>query len=199
LKSRRFSFVHVVVPAVLAVVGLGIFQAAGALTTDTVATSKKFTGPEQPPSTWYTNGGVTINASDPLNLSGLIAKPAAGQGLVVQTIGYTSGPLASGTYAAMYVYEDSATDPAGVCNNAINPAPSFANDWESFDGAYMAGVTNLTRNIVPGIAVPAGDVLCGAGNGASYVVFFVNGYNVPASAVPHVNAPERPLPKLPKP
>jgi hypothetical protein len=162
LLSKRFSFVHVVVPAVLIVVGFGIFQAASALTT---APANKYTGPEEKPQQWFTArviGSLTF---------GEVLAPPAGQALIIKNAHlYTT---AARTVGALYV--DSASDPTS-CGNTLGSA----NSPTGVSDTFALGDTTSDLSYQPGITVPAGDVLCMNPEGND-IYGQVYGYTLPST------------------
>jgi hypothetical protein len=184
MRMRKHNFIiHVVVLGVLLSVGLGFYQAAEAVFTGTVATSAKFTGPEQPPSTWSISAeAVGLNAM-------VVAQPAAGAALIVQTIVFTNG---ESTPTEAVIYTDQANDRFGTCTGSSLPT-----DFTDLPTMVPASDT-ITEHFDPGIAVPNGSVLCSQSSSASaLLVETVTGYNAAATAVPHVTSPRRAAPKAP--
>jgi hypothetical protein len=165
LTSKRFSFVHVVVPAVLIVAGFGIFQAAGALTT---APANKYTGPEEKPQQWYTN---TVTLS-PGAAGAPMAVAPTGQALVIKNAHAFEFGAAS---ASGGMWLDLASDPV-QCSTAYPMQYSGTYSVDTFN----VGTTNVDMTYQPGIAIPAGYVLCGRAYSA-YVDMQLYGYALPSA------------------
>src|SRR6516225_9078974 len=111
--QKRNLLTHAAVIGVLLAVSLGIFEAVGAASNPAIASSNKFSGPTEPTSSWYYNGERGVSAG----VAGVVATPAAGAALVVQSITYAT--LASPSQ--LLLFPDSATDPHGTCESSVSP------------------------------------------------------------------------------
>jgi hypothetical protein len=158
---------------------MGIFQAAGALTT---APANKYTGPEEKPGQWFAD-----NFFMPSNATSAVATAPAGQALVIKD----AHVVGNGGDAQVEVWVGTSLCASIVISPNI---PEFADD-------AVVGATTTDLPYSPGIAVPAGDDLCmtTVNNGAQGEVF---GYTLPSAYAPtpaSVIKPAVNLHKLPKP
>jgi hypothetical protein len=178
--QKRNAFTHAVVVGAIVAVSLGIFQAVGAASDPTIASSSKFGGPTEPPSTWFDRSKIM----DPGNA--VLATPASGTALVVQSVtyGYIFGSSAAGQVG---LYPDTQGD---NCAHTLAPPDGY------LDYTALAANATLMKNFQPGLVIPAGVDLC-SHVVSNEAVISLAGYNIPAKAVPSPIASARALPKMP--
>jgi hypothetical protein len=165
--QKRNVITHATVIGLLVAVSLGIFQAVGAASNPAIASSKKFAGPTEPPSSWYASGLADVLAGE----NAPIATPANGAGLVVQSISYANDTNATGL---VDIYPDLVNDPSGACTHTVA-------SFQVYDFITVPASGSVTKNFEPGISIPAGQELCGGASGSTIIVS-VTGYNIPGTS-----------------
>src|SRR5262249_44142975 len=136
----------------------------------TIASSSKFAGPTEPPSTWYASGDKIVNA----NSSAAIATPASGTALVIQSVSYGwGGGIGAGTYASVGLFSDTQGD---NCAHSLSPGGGY------FELISLPMQNTLMKNFQPGLVVPGGEELCALVVNAEVVISLI-GYNIPAKTV----------------
>jgi hypothetical protein len=130
---------------------------------------------EAQPTKYYSDGYGGFDGSDH---PGLLAEPSGGEALVVKSVHLSTSTSRSGYWNA----------------NIYIGNPSCALELAVVDTANGNGPMQTMWPYEPGISIPAGDALCGLGNGV--VIFFtsVTGYQVPASAVVALAGPKQSAP-----
>jgi hypothetical protein len=174
---------HTVVIGLLIAVGLGIFQAVGAASDPSIASSTKFAGPTEPPSSWYSNGTTQLNPAGRT----AIAVPANGAGLVVQSATYTGVDTFATT---IQLFADSQTDADGTCKHTVGPTGTGF-----FDVVIIPTEGTITKDFAPGISIPPGDELCALTNGNNTIVS-LTGYNIPGKFVAQPTLRLRAVPNI---
>jgi hypothetical protein len=175
---KREVFVHACVLAALISVGVGAFEAAGAAT-NPVATSNKFTGPAEPPSTWYVNSTQVGGTSE------IIAAPRAGTALVVQAIS-VGNDFASPADLGVWVDASPDLSGAGPCVDMLPTTSNGASSSGMVDVVMAPAGNSFAKTYGPGVAIPAGDVLCARSSSGSNITVTVTGYIAAATLVPPI-------------
>jgi hypothetical protein len=171
--QKRNVITHATVIGMFVAVSLGIFQAVGAGSNPLIASSSKFSGPTEPPSSFYSNGSVTVLP----DTRTVIATPMPQAGLVVQSATYASDSSVPGL---IEVFADAQNDPS-PCTHSTAVNGGF------FDKVQLPAGETVNKDFLPGITLTAGDELCTLISGAA-VMISVMGYNIPATASVHSDA-----------
>jgi hypothetical protein len=178
--QKRNVIAHAAAIGLLIAASLGIFQAVGAASNTAIASSKKFAGPTEPPSSWYAQGLSDVISGENV----VVATPANGAGLVVQSISYANDGDVPGL---VDIYPDAVNDPDGVCEHTVA-------SFQVYDFITVPASGSVTKNFEPGISIPAGQQLCAGGDGSTIIVS-VTGYNIPGTPGAQPTTPHA-LPKL---